>query len=678
MSYVSIENFPRVSLRVLPLLLAAMSAPVWAQTAPTTLPEVVVTGHPLGATADQLAIPVTVLSAPALDRQRAATLGATLAQEPGIASSDYGPNAARPVIRGLDGERVRILQSGVAILDASGTSVDHAVSIDPLLVERIEVLRGAAGLLYGGSAIGGVVNLVDGRIPQAAPANGLEGQVETRFGSADRERSTAARFSAGGPTMVWYGAAFDRRSVDLRIPGHARTEALRNSAPLPADESEPHRRLPNSAATHDGGVFGGSLLFDQGYVGAAIATQRSRYGVVAEPDVTIGLRQQRLDLAGEVRNLGAAEAVRFRLGRSDYQHTEFEGDAVGTVFRNKGTDARFEWLHSPWSGLRGVWGVQLQDFRFSALGEEAFLPETRNRAQALFAMEELIHGAWRSSFGLRLERARVDAMADDRFGPAAGRSFTAGSGALGTVWSFQPGYALAVNWASSQRAPNYQELFANGPHLATGIYEVGDATLGRERANGLDLALRKTDGPLTGSIGLYHQRFRNFISLNPTGQTDAESTLPIYAYRGVAARFYGLEWSGRARLWQAQPSRLDLEVKGDISRADDLDAGTPLPRIAPRRVTVALDWRDARANARLEVTHAARQNRLAPNETATSGYTLLNAYAGYRFGWTGFDLEAFVRGNNLLNREIRNHVSFIKDIAPLAGRNVMVGLRGEF
>jgi iron complex outermembrane receptor protein len=667
-------------------------------------PAVVVTGTPLGSGLFELVPPADALAGRRLLWQRKGSLGETLDGMPGVSATYFGPQASRPVIRGLDADRIRILQNGTGTLDVSAMSPDHALPYDPLGAERVEIVRGPAAVLYGGSAVGGVVNVIDGRIPEA-PLAGVSGRIEPRYGGADRERSLGALLEAGNGRFALHADVFDRATSDLGIPGFARS-ARQRALDDPAME-QPHGRLPNSGARADGGTLGGSLTWAGGYAGLSYGSFRSNYGSVPEPDVRIDMRSERWDFAGEARDLAPlVSAVKFKLGRTDYEHRELEAGAVNTIFGNRGTDGRLELVHAKLGPLQGAVGLSFADFDVSALGAEAFIPRTRTRANGLFVYEELALGAWKLSAGARSERTRVASEgggpADPgtglpRFDPPRSRGFTASSGAFGLLYSFTADLALAANLSATQRAPAHYELFANGPHAATGNYEIGDGAFEKERSRSADLGLRWKRGAHSAAASVFRTRFSNFITLFGTGNTrgadgelnppdadgdgvadaSGEEILPEFTYRAVPAVFRGLEIHGRFRL-RARAGTLDLLVRGDHVKATDRSTGQPLPRIAPTRLGIGLEYALERWTAALGVQHARRQNRVGANELPTDGYTRVNAILSYGWKLEHAALQAFVRLDNLLDEEARNHASFLKDIAPLGGRSILVGLRGSF
>ncbi len=459
----------------------AQSASEPAAAAPTpaaaTLKEVVVTANPLGSELNDMVAPVSALSGDALSLRQNSTLGETLDKLPGVSSTYFGPNASRPVIRGLDGDRIKVLQNGGSTVDASTLSYDHAVPVDPLVAERIEVVRGPAALMYGGNAIGGVVNVIDNRIPKE-PIEGIGGAVDaSATAGGDVARNASALVEAGNGRFAIHADAFARKTSDLHIPGFARSDRLRASQPLPEGETEASGRLPNTSAQQDGGSLGGSYTWADGFVGANYSAYRNEYGTPAEDDVRLKMRQDRFALEGEARNLqantsGIIESVKGKFSYTDYEHKEIENGETGTIFKNQGWDARFEAKHAKIGRMSGVIGTQFGHTQFSALGEEAFVPSTDTDNAALFVFEELpldSAGDFKLNFGGRLDHSGIKASANgnDRFSDA-NRSFNATSASAGLLYKLNPLWSLTSNVSYTERAPTFYELYANGPHVATG------------------------------------------------------------------------------------------------------------------------------------------------------------------------------------------------------------------
>ncbi len=658
--------------------LCAMSA-AHAQTAvTTTLAPVLVTGNPLAS--DSLATPSSVLTGTELVLKRGSTLGETLETLPGVSSTGFGPNASRPIIRGFDGDRIRILANSGASLDASALSFDHAVPIDPLLVTRIEVLRGAASLLYGGSAVGGVVNSIDNRIP-TAPLAGVGGLGELRGGGAARERAAVGAVEFGAGNLAVHVDAFTRKTDDLKVPDYDRPDG--------AGGFTRENRVINSESDAKGGAVGGSWIGAQGYLGASFDTYRNDYGVVAEEDILIKMQRDTLALAGEWRaGEGFVRKLRGRVQHTDYEHKEIEGTGeVGTVFKNKGFDGRFELEHAPIGPLRGVFGLQFEDADFSALGEEAFVPDTNTRQFAAFVFEEQQLGVGKLTYGLRVERTKVrsDGDADPaelKFGDPQSRSFTGVSAALGTVWPIATDWQASGNLAYTERAPTQYELYANGIHAATGTFERGDLDQAKERGTALDLGLQWQQRHNRVKASVFATRFSNYIGLLATGEPDVidgGEAIPVYAFEGVRARFYGGELEAGWRLLDGAQT-VDVDGQVDWVRADNRSTGEPLPRIAPVRLTVGANWGIAGWTLRGEVRHATRQDRVPSDDVATPSYTMLNAAISKPFGLGGTAGLFYVKLNNLTNELAFNAstIGTVRPLSPLGERSLSAGVRLSF
>ncbi|MBU3735453.1 MAG: TonB-dependent receptor [Methylobacterium sp.] len=687
-------GFARVLSTTLALSAPAAQAEDEAHPLHIDVPTTSVTANPLNSAADQLVPPIHVLNGRELFYRRESTLGETLNGLPGVRSTYFGPNASRPVIRGLDADRIRLLQNGVGTLDLSSLSPDHAIPLDPLVVEQIDVVRGPAALQYGGSAVGGVVNATDNRIPREA-IEGIGGRGEVRYGGAASERSQAALLEAGNGRVALHADFYQRDTSDLEIPGYARSSALRARDPQP---DEPRNRLGNSAANSGGGALGASVTGDHGYAGIAYSESRTDYGTVAEPGVTIDMRNQRWDLAGELREMnGPFSRVKARFGNTDYIHKEIDGGVVGTTFTNRGWEGSIEAAHAAVGPLNGVIGLQSHRSRLRVTGDEALLPRVKTDMDAVYVVEEwpleLAARPFKLSFGGRIERNAVDSAGggpDDannpgtpRFGDAVTRRFTPRSYSAGGLWQLSPSWTLTGNLSHNERAPTYFELFSDGPHAATGQYEVGNRDLSVEKSNGLDVGLRWSQGRNNAGVSVFRTRFSNYIGLFSTGDRreedgliDPAGELPEARFIAVPAVFQGLEFTSRFHVYEGKGD-LDLSLRADYVHATNDRTGDPLPRIAPLRLGFGLDYVFNRLNARLDVSRSFDQNRNAAEELETDGYTMVNALVSYHLP-TRLHLDAFLKATNLLDQEAREHTSIIKDIAPLGGRAIMVGLRGEF
>ncbi|MDM0074450.1 TonB-dependent receptor [Variovorax sp. J2P1-59] len=696
--------FRRNAVGVAVLSLASCAA--WAQSdadaSAATLREVTVTGNPLGAT--DLIAPTTSLSNDALLLKSQSTLGETLNGVPGVSSTYFGPNASRPTIRGQDGDRIRILQNGGSAPDASALSYDHAVPVDALVTDRLEVLRGPSALQYGGSAVGGVVNVIDNRIP-TEPIEGFGGRADLGYATGNREKAGGVVLEGGNSRYALHVDAFSRDSDDVSVP-----------IAIPC--ANPQRpgiayRMCNSANQADGGALGGTMFFDRGWLGASVSTYRSTYGTVAEDDVTIRMKSDRYALEGEWRPDGFFTNLHAKLSRTEYGHTEYEGFEPGTVFTNDSNDFRLEARHRPVGGFEGLVGFTSESGRFSAAGEEAFAPNSRTRSNALFLHEELGTSWGRLNFGARTEQVKVQSLGYPsdptvtRFFVGE-RDFSPHSAAFGALVNLTPQWQLTSNLAYTERAPKDYELFANGPHVATAAWEIGNPDLQKEKSTGLDLGAQWKDGPNTARVNAYVTRFSNYIGLTATGRersADGEvnpppvdtpegllfpETFAEYAYQGVRARFTGIEANGNLRLLGTDgfsrlddAATLDLEWRGDLVRATNTDTNQPLPRISPARVGATLAYGNGPWTARFGFDYYAAQNRVPPTgDRATDAYTLWNAALTYKMRVQRANLTWYARIDNITNQLAYSATSILTTTvypnAPLPGRTLKMGLRATF
>ena len=652
----------------------------------STLTPVTVSANPLGLDADSMATPTIVLEGDALVNRREPTLGDTLNGEPGINANTFGGGASRPVIRGHDAPRVKVLSDGAELMDASAVSPDHAITSEPMLSRRIEVLRGPATLLYGGGAIGGVVNVLDERVPTQVPENGVQGEVELRANTVARERTGAAGITAGSGNLAVHVEGLKRRSDDYEVPDWA-TGRLSGSY--------------NDTSTASVGV---SWITARGYTGVAFTNQRSEYGLPGhnheyedchphgshlhcgghghdehdhehehEHDHAHGdapyvdLHSKRWDLRSEYRDpFRGFSKVRVRAGVTDYEHSEIEDDVAVSTFTNKGYDARVEFEHAPIAGWRGVVGSSTLRSDFATEGEEAFMPRTVTRNHGLFVVEEYNLDRWRFEAGARHEWQRVDP--DDA---QAAFSDGATSFSASALWRFAPQYSLALSAARSQRLPTAQELYSRGIHLATNTYEIGNSELRKETSHNIDLTLRKYEGDTTFQVSAFHNRVKDFIYANTLDQYE---DFRLIEYSQQDADFTGVE----GRISRRLNLVFTASVFGDYVRARFRGDGGDLPRIPAGRLgaSLAADWQAW--SAAVEFYHVYTQDRIAAFETDTPGYNMLNAIVSYhgRIGGTAY--EVYLRGNNLLNELALNHASFLANAAPLPGRNLTLGVRVAF
>jgi len=645
-------------------LLIALTAHANDGESEIAVPEITVLGISGAKKSVQEFVPtVTEISGRKLDKKRQSTLGETLARETGVSSTQFGPGSSRPVIRSLDGDRIRILQGGIGTLDASGSSVDHAVAGDPLFIDRVEVIRGSAALLYGSSAIGGVVNTTSSRIPTRLDYDSKI-KFDSRLSSADQGKHVGILVNqSSGP---W---AYHLDSV------------IRSSS----NYSTPVGRVGNSEAEAFDGALGLSHVTENGYWGASFSNFSTHYGVVREEDVVIDLNRKRMDFGGEFKTSGWIEAGKVAGALSYYKHEE-EGhdhgsggggaEGSGTIFRNAGGEIRADLKHQNWGALQGIVGFQAQAFRFSSSGAEAFLPTTLNSQGALFVFEELQAGALTPTFGARLEHSQVESQGGASFGAAATRRFLTPSLSAGTLYRLSDTVSLGLNTSFTERAPNYQELFASGAHMATGTYEIGNPNLKREIGRSLELSLRQKTSQSEGRATVFVQDFTRFLALTPNGLiTDG---LPEYVFRPVSAVIFGLELEHRTQLpWNLWDGIWELETRLDLTRGRNRSDRAALPRITPIRETLGLSYRGNAWGAELELQRSEAQREVALNEIPTLAYTMLNVGADFPVTTSFGALRISARLNNALDTEARNHVSFVKDVAPLVGRNFVLGVQAR-
>ncbi len=667
----------------------AISAPAYPDDHETILPTIVVTANPLQS--KRTSSPTTVLAGRDLVLGRADTLGAMLNGMAGVSTTGYGPWVARPIIRGMDGDRIRLLQNGVGIIDASSLSYDHAVPQNTLTIDKVEVVRGPAALLYGGNAVGGVVNTFDNRIPSQL-IEGVQGSAETSLSSANDDRKGAFTIESGLGNFVLHADAFAEKSADLNIPDFAHS-ARQRALDDPALD-QPKNRLPNSDGTANGGSVGGSYFWDDNYAGLSLSSFDSDYGSVAEDGVRLKMDQTKLAFASEIKNLsGPIRDVKVNFAYTDYQHQEVDHGDVGTTFKNQGYEGRIESHLAKWGALDGIVGLQFANTTFSALGSEALVPETDTQSAAVFFLENWkVNAPLTLSLGGRLEGTSYspNSLNNPRFASAEDRDFLAGSGSLGAVYQLDTFWSATSNVSYTERTPTFYELYANGPHAATGQYLVGNQDAQKEKAVSTDLGLVFEHGAYRARTSVYYTHFNHYLAELNTGNyrnddgdfvgRNDDGALPEAVYTGVSAQFYGAEFEGKARLWKSDvdAQQVNVDLRADYTHAENRTTGQPLPRISPLRVTAGIDYHLNSLVTRVEVTHAWTQTQVPDYDLPSNGYTRLNLVASYPFQVREHTWLAYLRGDNLTNANIRYASSILRDIAPEAGRSVKAGLRVTF
>jgi iron complex outermembrane recepter protein len=634
--------------------------------------EVIVTSSALHENPLEVAQPTSVIGGDELRRQIAASLGETLSSELGVSSTYFGPSASRPVIRGLAGDRVQVLQDGLASLDVSSLSQDHAVTLETVVSQQIEIIKGPAALLYGSGASGGLVNVVSTRVPTEVPAKAIGGAAEVRGDTASEERTGAFSLDGGAGNFAFHADYFDRESDDVEIPGFTQSDALRRQLIEAGEEPDNVRgHIPNTSGEASGGAIGGSYIGQNALGGLSYSRYETTYGIPGEEQAFIDMKQDRFDGKAELDLQGAINKLRLTGAYNDYTHTEFEAPGEpGTIFNQDAYELRFTADHAFGSGWRGTTGLQYVDVDFEAIGDEAFVPSSKTQTMSVFAFEERHFDNWTIELGARAEQQKIDIEAD-----LPDYDETAISLSAGTVWDFADDHAIALNLTRTQRNPQAAELYANGPHIAAQRFEVGDENLDQETSVTADLSLRHTGDGINWTVSTYYNDYTDFIYASPTG--DIEDDLPVYAYLQNGAKFYGFEGELNVPLIDDGNRHLGLRLASDYVRGK-LDNGEDLPQIPPLRFGAGLHYDQDAWHIGAQAFYYSKQDEVATNELPTDGFTLAEMDASYRVPVGSTSVFLFLRGTNLLDEDARQHASPLKDIAPLAGRSWHIGARAEF
>ena len=627
---------------------------------------------------------VSVVSGADLARDKRPSLGETLAKQPGVSASSFGPSASRPILRGLSGDRIRLLQDGIGSFDVSASSADHEVAINPLTAERIEILRGPAALLFGSSAIGGVVNVIDTRIPRRIPDAPLHADLVAGYASAADERSLTGAIDVPlTDNLVVHGDATWSKSSDLRTGGYLLSDDLRRDAAASLDPdiralAELRGKLPNTDAEIKEIAGGIGYVANGANLGFSVSHRESYYGVPIrfslDPAVEaeaphIDARQTRYDARMTVPVTGVFKELRVRGGYAQYRHDEVEdtGD-VASTFRSDGGEIRLDVEQTVWAGWGGTSGLQYVDRNVSIRGEEKFLPDSRQRQLGLFTLQMVERDPWRFEVGGRIEFSRLAADEDADLGtPAYRRRFTTWSGSAGASYEFHAGWRAGLSISRSARAPSIDELFANGPHAGTQAFEIGDPDLDPETSLGIEASIKKVSGPVKIGVNLYQNRFGNFVYQSATGAVADD--LPVYRYAQGKARFIGVEAQIEADIGSIGGIAWQFEAIADAVRGTLRGFG-PAPQIPPLRLQGAVTARKGPIDGRLEVEHAFAQKRNAPLETETPAYTLVNASVEWHPLDYRPELTLALAANNIFDVVARRHSSLLKDYAPLSGRDI--------
>ncbi len=679
---------------------------------------------PLHKETAETALPFTVLTGDELRRSASATIGETLGNLPGIASASFGPGVGQPVIRGQTGPRVRVLQNGTTSADASKASQDHANAVEALLANSVEVLRGPSTLLYGGGAIGGVVNVLDNRIPTALPEEPTGG-LSYSHDTASSMDVLVGKVEGSAGNFAFHLDAMYRDFDDLEIPGMAELEGIDDHDDDHDDHDEDHDEehgdeeevsgiVPNTGGEASSFTFGTSYHFDKGFVGLSVARLENEYGLPAgahahghddedhdedhdeehededhgdedhgeeeEGDITLDMEQTRYDALIHWHDLAPGiEVARGFLTYTDYEHAEIEGSGeVGTTYSNESIEGRLELVHKRFGNFDGVFGLQASSGEFSAVGEEAFIPTTDYQEFGLFLVEDYHTERWIYELGLRYDHEERDPSTFS--GSQSFNSFSASGSAL---WNFQEDWQFGAALSRSERAPSIEELYSNLGndfddlvlHAATNAYEIGDPDLDTEVSQNIDLSLRWSSGGSYASVQVYYNDFADFINLVNTGVEIDES--PVRQFVQEDAEFVGIEFDSEFVVGSMAGGFWSVGVFGDMTRGE-LDSGEDVPRLPPLRLGARLAWESERLSLWTRVLDADEQDRAGENETETPGYTRWDAGVEYHLPMGEQNLNMFLMVNNITDEEIRLSTSFLRNVAPEAGFGVEAGLRFVF
>ncbi|MEY3233237.1 MAG: hypothetical protein RL230_508 [Pseudomonadota bacterium] len=647
------------------LALAAPEAPPPAPVAqPRPVETIVVTASSLGDPSDAISQGVAVINrGEALQASISGGIGETLAGIPGVRSTFYGVNASRPIVRGLGEDRIRLVLNGLQGIDASTISPDHAPAIDGLDAEGIEVLKGPAALRYGGNAVGGVVNVVDGRLPTKLPEKPFAGEIFLAGSSAEDAGTAAFKLVGTRGNGVFRVDGFRREGQDYKIPGYSQTAALRA---VTGDDTE------GTAFNTRGEIWalGGSVARITDKTSLALATRqtKSNYGIPGE-EAFIELNQTRYDFQASIKDLGFLDTLTFSITTGDYTHSEIEFDgAIGTVFTNEGYEGRLEARHRSIGDLDGVFGLQFASNDFAAEGDEAFILPVTIETVGAFWVERVNQENWGAEVGARYEQR-------DYSGLAGARTFDLGSFSASAFLKPTDGLRLSLNAGYTERAPTEVELFADGPHAATQAFEIGDADLKTETAISLEGVVRWQIAGATVDLSVWRSSFDGFIAFNPTNLI--EDDLPVFLVSQKDATLTGAElhvtWLiGEVGSWSVVGDGGIDTVRGSY------DGGGAIARMPPAMLTLGLEAKSPQMRVRAEVQSIAEQTRTATFETKTEASTALNALWSWRPVQSNDRIELSFEGRNLTNEDIREHTSFLKDYLPKPGRSIRVSLKGSF
>ncbi len=688
-----------ITKRAMSFCLLVLSPSLYAQEETIQKLDDMVVSAPFIESVEDSSHPITLLKGDELRNKVGSTLGETLQNELGVTNQSFGSGVGIPVIRGQSGSRVKVLQNSLGNNDASSLSADHATGVDPIIAERIEVLRGPSTLLYGSGAMGGIVNVIDNRIPETLFDKVIGGAGEQRYDSATDETSSALKLEGGKDHFAYHVDGFYRDAGNTSIGGMAIDEA-RARQHDPSFHAVPAGELQNTDGFIDntqtrtrGGSAGFSMIGDSGLAGAAINQLEKNYGIPpdghGETPVHVEMKQTKYDFKSQLNNPFAfVEKAKLKFGYTDYAHTEFDGNIAGTTFLNQTYESRFELAHTPLiKNNKGILGFQSSNGEFVGLGEEGkIVPKSNIDTYGLFNVESLKAGAMTYEMGGRIESTQItpDGRADVSYIPL--------SGSLSASWDVNSQNKLGLAFTHSQRAPQIQELFSDGFHHATRSYEIGNANLKKELSNNLDLSYQFDASWVKADLSLFHNWVSDYIYQQRdaaqlfnaedgefiANDSDCAECFPLLHSQQKAAIFKGFEAKTVFPLMDNKFGLVDLTLFGDYTRGT-FDNGGDVPRMPPLRYGVQVSYDKNEWSSNVRLTRGEAQTNAGENETTTPAYLLLNLGTQYKIAhFAQSDILLFAKGKNLLDENIRSSVSYLRNFAPDAGRSAEVGIRVSY
>ena len=685
-------SFPKNILTLSILAVASVSVFAAENEQATTLDTIRIKAHPLEQTSKDFAVADTVVDQKRL-AQGAVTIGEALSGETGISSNQFGAGSSRPVIRGQDGPRIKILQNSSENIDVSTLSPDHAVTVDPALAKQVEVIRGPSTLLFGAGTVGGLVNVTDSKLPTALPEKGYEANVGLRYNTGSDEKLATAGVTLGLGDQV-----------ALRVEGLKR-EANDYIAPDYVHEGEKERRVDNTFAKGQTVNVGLSWIYDRGFTGISYSNRQDQYGLPGhsheyeschlhglslhcgehdhdedghdhddhdhdhahEAGPWIDLKSERYDVRTELDDPFAGfKKLRAQASYTDYQHDEIEEDTIATRFKNKGYDGRLELVHNPLGAWEGVIGTQYGQQKLELTGEEAFLAPNTTKKWSVFALEHAQLNDVHVELAARVDQQKID-IDDSSKKDFDGSAFSV-SGAAN--WEFAPNYKLSLVTSHQERLPLAQELYADGGHFATNTYELGNDQLSKEKSNNVELGFHYDDNTFDYHVHVYHNWFDDYIYAQTL---DRYKDFRLVQYAQDKAKFYGAEAEAG---YQISPI-YKLSVFGDYVRGKiDNDNA---PRVPAGRLGTKLNADfDDHWSGSAEYYHVFQQDKIAAYETDSQSYNMLNLGVAYSGNYSNVsDYRVFLNANNLLDDQVYQHASFLSTI-PQVGRNFSVGVNFSF